>query len=471
MDPAGLLNQGEEYAADGEANLHALSSDDDGNATEEEPPGKENDQEKNKVQKITVAAESDSNPDSGTKTLSAVENMDSDPIPGTSAQNIKTSKKREPTRKIPADEEAIPSDLYKKISTSKKLKGKSASFGGIDPGQLKDSDCGSYYNEGDGRVGRSVYREDLASLSITSMSFNPKTWECSACPKKHPILGGGGESRGGGRKPVLVLCDQNFPAVLPTVSGKCVAILRIEHGKLDELGELLCKLVQKNLLPRGTVILGGSLSHLMQENLASYATGIVKLKKKLDFHFGGSVVFIPFIPPPLGGTNQPQLIRRIVDGCNWLITLENFQLAPTMSDLICQIKEMGEGEEVGVHYDDCFYLPNTIEDYKGRYISSPGYQDLPATLGVWPAESEKRFVTKLLVDLNSETLTDLDTAPNLSRSAKRPAMHSALRNGEVDAAIIVGGSNAGKLAKAAHNLGLDCFRITTPGWKLTANSA
>jgi len=63
---------------------------------------------------------------------------------------------------------------------------------------------------------------------------------------------------------------------------------------------LLCKIAQKNLLPRGTVILGGSLSHLMQENLASYATSCVKLKKKLDFHFGGSVVFIPFIPPPLG---------------------------------------------------------------------------------------------------------------------------------------------------------------------------
>ncbi len=40
---------------------------------------------------------------------------------------------------------------------------------------------------------------------------------------------------------MIVLCDQNFPAVLPSASGKCVAIMRIEHGTLKELVELIEK--------------------------------------------------------------------------------------------------------------------------------------------------------------------------------------------------------------------------------------
>jgi hypothetical protein len=39
----------------------------------------------------------------------------------------------------------------------------------------------------------------------------------------------------------VVLCDQNFPAVLPSASGKCVAIMRIEHGTLKDLVELIEK--------------------------------------------------------------------------------------------------------------------------------------------------------------------------------------------------------------------------------------
>ncbi len=66
-------------------------------------------------------------------------------------------------------------------------------------------ECGSFFNKGDNRVLRSVYNENVATLSVSSMSFNPITWLCNACPKKHPITGGeggeggtGGDRRGGG---------------------------------------------------------------------------------------------------------------------------------------------------------------------------------------------------------------------------------------------------------------------------------
>jgi hypothetical protein len=102
-------------------------------------------------------------------------------------------------------------------------------------------ECGSFYNSGDNRIRRAIYKENVASLTVTSLSFNPVSWECASCPSKHPIFGGG-EGYGEGGRVVVVLCDQNFPAVLPSAGGKCVAIVRIEHGTLRELVELIEKI-------------------------------------------------------------------------------------------------------------------------------------------------------------------------------------------------------------------------------------
>jgi hypothetical protein len=49
-------------------------------------------------------------------------------------------------------------------------------------------------------------------------------------------------------------------------------------------------------------------------------------------------------------------------------------------------------------------------------------------------------------------------------------MYCALREGTVDTAVIIGGSNAGKLAEASKNLGLDVYSVTTPGWKINKDS-
>jgi hypothetical protein len=74
---------------------------------------------------------------------------------------------------------------------------------------------------------------------------------------------------------------------------------------------------------------------------------------------------------------------------------------------------------------------------------------------------------KLIADLNSNLLAGRDTEPNLSRSAKRPAMYTALRTGAIEKAVFVGGSHANNLAYAASALGLDAYKIAKGGWKLS----
>jgi hypothetical protein len=196
-------------------------------------------------------------------------------------QNVKQSVVT--TKAIPAEADAVPSDSYKKIHASKLLKGKPAASGGTGSDQVLNSECGSFFNPGDNRILRTVYQEDPMSLSVTSLSFNPVTWECSQCPKKHKILDQGG--RGNCSVPTIVLTDQNFPGVLPTISGKCLSIVRLEQGKIDELGDLLIKILPKGGLPRGTIVVVGSLSQLQKENVSGYATACVKIVKRFDSFF------------------------------------------------------------------------------------------------------------------------------------------------------------------------------------------
>ncbi len=70
-------------------------------------------------------------------------------------------------------------------------------------------------------------------------------------------------------------------------------------------------------------------------------------------------------------------------------------------------------------------------------------------------ENGKKFILSLIQDINSQLLQDLDAESNFSRSKVRPAMHAALRTGSIEAAIIIGGSNAGQLADCCTALGLN----------------
>jgi hypothetical protein len=115
-------------------------------------------------------------------------------------------------------------------------------------------------------------------------------------------------------------------------------------------------------------------------------------------------------------------------------------------------------------------LPLTFEDYKGRFVQSPGRPDYQAVLPVWSMDTEKRFVGSLIQDLNSQLMLDLDTDPNFSRGKSRPAMHAALRTRSVDAAIIIGGLNAGQLADCCAALGLDVVRHVKSRWKINKES-
>jgi hypothetical protein len=134
-----------------------------------------------------------------------------------------------------SEPDAVPSKTYSVIISNKKKNEKASTIGGIASGQ-DPTECGSFFNPGDNRTLRSVYKEDVTSGSVSSMSFNPVSWMCTACPRSHSVF-------------------------------------------------------------EGTVILVGSISLLARVGVHGYSSACINAKRRLTGAIKG-VVVIPFIPPP-----------------------------------------------------------------------------------------------------------------------------------------------------------------------------
>ncbi len=64
--------------------------------------------------------------------------------------------------------------------------------------------------------------------------------------------------------------------------------------------------------------------------------------------FKGNVHVVPFLPPPLGGTNDPELIRSMLDILSWMEKLQKWDLSSYMHAYRAQIYATSSGpEQVG----------------------------------------------------------------------------------------------------------------------------
>ena len=142
---------------------------------------------------------------------------------------------------------------------------------------------------------------------------------CLACEVPHSFA----DSIANGKPVVIVLSDQNFPAILPARVGDCVAIIRVEDGLIHELERALLDRFKAFLsphgsLPTGSAILVGSLSHLHARGLADYANSLVSLSEGISTSAGSGTRTIPLVNLPIGSLDSPRLIRALIDLEGWL---------------------------------------------------------------------------------------------------------------------------------------------------------
>ncbi len=201
---------------------------------------------------------------------------------------------------------------YKNIQTQRQLRGEHTPIGS---GPAADTfKCGDIFLDGDSRNSHAVLIEDNRELMVTTSSFIPEDWTCISCSSSHPLLPKLNEKEtwSGGRK-LIFLTDHNMPAILPSLEGKCPVILRMDGGLLREIGTNFLARLRGYSIPEGSVVVIGSVTHLMEEGRVGYSKGLVTEYIRLTKAFKGTVHVVPFLPPPMGGTNDPELIRAMLD--------------------------------------------------------------------------------------------------------------------------------------------------------------
>ena len=91
----------------------------------------------------------------------------------------------------------------------------------------------------------------------------------------------------------LNLSDQSFSPYIPAEMGKrCIGCLRVEDAKLADLEcifrEVFCfHTGDASHLPRGSLIMVGSFSHLATSGLAAYVEELTRVIRSISMLVGG----------------------------------------------------------------------------------------------------------------------------------------------------------------------------------------
>jgi hypothetical protein len=163
---------------------------------------------------------------------------------------------------------------YKNFQTQRLLRGEHTAIGS---GPTADSfKCGDIFLNDDNRNSQATLVEDNRALLVSTNSFLLEDWSCVSCGKNHSLLARAAEQRiwGGGRQ-LIFLTDHNMPAILPSKDGKCPIIVRVDGGLLREIGTNFLQRLSCFAVPEGSVLVIGSVTHLMEEGRVGYTKALV----------------------------------------------------------------------------------------------------------------------------------------------------------------------------------------------------
>jgi hypothetical protein len=215
-------------------------------------------------------------------------------------------------------------------------------------------------------------------------------------------------------------------------------------------------------LPSGSVILVGSMSHLAKNGLNFYAPKLVETMTRMAGRVGPGVNVIPLLPVPVGGIGSETLLRDMMDLDCWIVSTGAGQAGGSRDAFWQVIREEGMGGRRVYTSSAPLSLPSGIKNPRIRPFMSGAYAGMiPAEILPLEPEAERALVGTLLQELNEKFCVNLDPNPSLDRSIPAPpTMHNT------GPTVFIGGSNLGRIAKAAAENGHMIVDLTAKGWIL-----
>jgi hypothetical protein len=223
----------------------------------------------------------------------------------------------------------------------------------------------------------------------------------------------------------------------------------VEDGLLSEIESAFKDLFAEFLtpgggMPRGSLILIGSLSHLGARGLDSYAGDLCGVISSLSARAGPSVEVVPFVPVPVAGIGGGGRIREILDLDSWIagsglgpgVLLDGARRA-----FWEVVLEAGEGPALP-NGDRSLFIPATCRNPRRRTFISPGTASpLPSSVRPITQKEEESIVYALLEDINKLFGLGIDPNPSLERGCVTQGTYTDKKR-----TVLVGASHMKRLA-------------------------
>jgi hypothetical protein len=257
---------------------------------------------------------------------------------------------------------------------------------------------------------------------------------------------------------------------LPSRDESCPIVFRVEGGLLREIGIAFMNMLGNFTIPEGSVIVIGSLSHLMEEGRAGYSKGLVTEYIRFTKAFKNTVHVVPFLPPPLCGTNDPELLQAMLDITVWIEKLQKFKISDYYSELRVYITAYSGGLEQMIQNTQRHKMPKAFEAYNDKNYMCRELAGLGSSLESMDPENERGLIGLIMSGLSSAFRWNLDDNPNLSGNLPaRPANSAGLlpSNTTAPLGVLIGGSNTSRLTRAFEEMGKPVESLVASGWTIT----
>ncbi len=147
-----------------------------------------------------------------------------------------------------------------------------------------------------------------------------------------------------------------------------------------------------------------------------YAKALVTEHIRFSKIFNKTVHIVPFIPPPIHGTNDPELLRSILDISSWIEKVQKWKLSEYYEELGLYVITHGGGEEQTGQFTTRHKLPKSFELYNDKVYMCHPWDGLKTSLDPMPAKSEMDLICSLILNIGEAFKWEMDPQPNLDRN-------------------------------------------------------
>jgi uncharacterized membrane protein YgcG len=332
-------------------------------------------------------------------------------------------------------------------------------------GLVEMPEVGSMLSNGDQRILSANLSISLGQYKIATYSFNTATMMCQ-CDGEHSgvkIAGGGGERAGG--MEAFLLVDQSYPAILPAHGKrKCLKIVRLEHGMLQELASEFVSLMKGRFLEAGGLVLLFSATNLAAAGIAGYTADLMHSIGILKKEIGEHLVYAP-LPHFFGaGCGDEAAVRGAAELSAWAADVfgrggsylkHSFIMA---TDIMVGAGQDGTQPAVSARHR----LPTKEMQY--RTWASAGLEGLPRATRPAGEREERELLCSIISEIRCGMAIDLDPSPSFERGV------AADLGGSGEKVLVVGGSYAHKLHTVMREGGTAVELLYFPDWRVQKTS-